>query len=119
MVTTTTYDAKHIRRLEGLEAVTPAGARLGRVDHFRTTPGNTVVVVRGEREHWIPFVKDRIVKVDLEAGRMALLALRRRGYSSLDGPAGSRGGSTLPPVGKATSKGFRLRRDRSPRSRRP
>ena len=36
--------------LEGLEAVTPAGARLGRVDHFRTTPGNTVVVVRGERE---------------------------------------------------------------------
>ena len=58
--------------LEGLEAVTPAGAKLGRVDHFRTTPGGALVVVRGDREHWIPFVKDRIVEVDLEAGRITL-----------------------------------------------
>jgi 16S rRNA processing protein RimM len=58
--------------LEGLEAVTPTGEALGRVDHFRTTPGGDVVVVRGEREHWIPFVKDRIVKVDLEARRIVL-----------------------------------------------
>jgi ribosomal 30S subunit maturation factor RimM len=28
------------------------------------------VVIRGTREHWIPFVKDRIVKVDLEARRI-------------------------------------------------
>ena len=53
--------------LEGLEARTRDGAVLGRVDHFVTTPGGTVVVVQGEREHWIPFVKDRIVKVDLDA----------------------------------------------------
>lgn len=58
--------------LEGLEAVTPEGETLGRVDHFRTTPGGDVVVVRGEREHWIPFVKDRIVKVDLDARRIVL-----------------------------------------------
>ena len=56
--------------LEGLEALTPAGELLGRVDHFRTTPGGDVVVIRGDREHWIPFVKDRIVKVDLDAGRI-------------------------------------------------
>ena len=56
--------------LEGLEARGRSGELLGRVDHFRTTPGGDIVVVRGEREHWIPFVKDRIVKVDLEAGRV-------------------------------------------------
>ncbi|MET0535944.1 MAG: ribosome maturation factor RimM [Steroidobacter sp.] len=58
--------------LEGLEAVTPAGEMLGRVDHFRTTPGGDVVVIRGAREHWVPFVKDRIVKVDLDARRIVL-----------------------------------------------
>lgn len=56
--------------LEGLEAVTKDGEALGRVDHFRSTPGGTVVIVRGTQEHWIPFVKDRIVKVDLDAQRI-------------------------------------------------
>ena len=42
------------------------------MDHFRTTPGGDVVVIRGEREHWMPFVKERIVKVDLDAGRIVL-----------------------------------------------
>jgi 16S rRNA processing protein RimM len=58
--------------LEGLEAVTKEGAVLGRIDHFRSTPGGDVVVVRGAREHWIPFVKERILKVDLDAGRVVL-----------------------------------------------
>lgn len=56
--------------LEGLEALGRDGARLGRVDHFRTTPAGHVVVIKGEREHWIPFTKDRIVKVELDAGRI-------------------------------------------------
>ncbi|GFE84462.1 ribosome maturation factor RimM [Steroidobacter agaridevorans] len=56
--------------LEGLEAVTPSGESLGRLDHFRSTPGGDIAVVKGAREHWIPFVKDRIVKVDLDAGRI-------------------------------------------------
>ncbi len=56
--------------LEGLQALTKEGVLLGRVDHFRTTPAGNLVVVRGEREHWIPFSKDRIVKVELEAGRI-------------------------------------------------
>ena len=56
--------------LEGFEAVTREGDLLGRVDHFRGTPAGSVVVVRGAREHWIPFVGDRIVSVDLEAGRI-------------------------------------------------
>jgi 16S rRNA processing protein RimM len=56
--------------LEGLEARGLNDEVLGRVDHFRQMPGGTVVVVRGEKEHWIPFVKDRILKVDLTAGRI-------------------------------------------------
>ena len=58
--------------LEGLQAVGKDGAALGRVDHFRTTPTGTVMIVRGEQEHWIPFVKDRVVKVELDAGRIVL-----------------------------------------------
>lgn len=58
--------------LEGLEARGNDGVVLGKVDHFRTTPGGDVIVVRGAKEHWIPFVKDRILKVDLQAGFIVL-----------------------------------------------
>ena len=58
--------------LEGFAALTPEGAPLGTVDHFRETPTGPVVIVKGEREHWIPFVKDRIVKVEMAASRIVL-----------------------------------------------
>jgi len=56
--------------LEGLEARGNDGRILGRVDHFRSTPAGDIVVVRGKREHWIPFVKQRILKVDLQSGHI-------------------------------------------------
>ncbi len=56
--------------LEGLEAFGREGQLLGRIEEFRTTPGSPVVVIRGERQHWVPFVKERIVSVDLDAGRV-------------------------------------------------
>jgi 16S rRNA processing protein RimM len=31
-----------------------------------------MIVLRGERELWVPFVKDRIVKIDLEQRRIVL-----------------------------------------------
>jgi len=58
--------------LEGAEAESATGEKLGKVDHFRSTPAGTMIVIRGEREVWVPFVKDRIVKVDLEQGRIVL-----------------------------------------------
>lgn len=58
--------------LEGLQAVTPQGETLGTVDHFRGVPTGHVMVVRGEREHWIPMTKDRIVTVEADAGRIVL-----------------------------------------------
>jgi 16S rRNA processing protein RimM len=56
--------------LEGLEAVGQGGQPLGRIEEFRKTPAGAVVVIKGEREHWIPFVRERIVAVDLQAGRV-------------------------------------------------
>lgn len=58
--------------LEGLEASNVEGEVLGRIDHFRTTPAGTVVVIQGRQEQWVPFVKERIVKVDIAAGRVVI-----------------------------------------------
>ena len=58
--------------LEGLAAFGQNDQPLGRIEEFRTTPAGTVVVIRGERQHWVPFVKERIVAVDLDAGRVVL-----------------------------------------------
>jgi 16S rRNA processing protein RimM len=56
--------------LEGLVAFGQNDQPLGRIEEFRATPAGTVVVIRGERQHWVPFVKERIVSVDLDAGRV-------------------------------------------------
>ena len=57
--------------LLGLKVVTLNGALLGTVDHLLETGANDVLVVRGEREHLIPFVMERVVdEVDLEAGEI-------------------------------------------------
>jgi len=58
--------------LTGLDAYSPAGQWLGKVDHFRETAVHPLIVVRGEREHLIPLVKQRLVAVDLEGGRLTL-----------------------------------------------
>jgi 16S rRNA processing protein RimM len=56
--------------LEGLAAFGQNDQPLGRIEEFRATPAGTVVVIRGERQHWVPFVKERIVSVDLDARRV-------------------------------------------------
>ena len=64
----------YLSDLEGLEVVNASDEPLGKIDHFRSTPSATVAVVRrqGRAEQWVPFVKERIVRVDLEAGRVVL-----------------------------------------------
>ena len=57
--------------LIGLEVVTPAGERLGRVTRIQETGANDVLVVEDrEREHLIPFVEKVVPEVDLVAGRI-------------------------------------------------
>jgi 16S rRNA processing protein RimM len=58
--------------LEGLEVVTTEGVGLGRVEHFVETPANPVMVVRGERERWLPLVPQCVKTVDLDAGRVVV-----------------------------------------------
>lgn len=58
--------------LEGLEAFNLDGELLGRIDHFRTTPAGTIVVIQGKKELWVPFVKERIAKVAIADGRVVL-----------------------------------------------
>ena len=45
---------------------------LGRVAEFLELPAHPVLVLRGERERLVPLVPDRLVSVDLAAGRMTL-----------------------------------------------
>lgn len=55
--------------LQGLRVETMDGTALGRVDGFIETGANDVMVVRGERERLIPWVRGMYVKdVDFDAG---------------------------------------------------
>jgi 16S rRNA processing protein RimM len=57
--------------LIGLDVLDLEGASLGRVKELMETGANDVLVVQGDRERLIPFVKGPIVKeVDLEKGRI-------------------------------------------------
>jgi 16S rRNA processing protein RimM len=57
--------------LEGLEVVTPAGERLGTVDHLIATPSHDVLVLAGRPGRMIPFVTGEVIRtVDLSAGRI-------------------------------------------------
>lgn len=53
--------------LEGLRVVTVDGVELGVVSHLLATGANDVLVVQGERERLLPFVRGQVVvEVDLE-----------------------------------------------------
>lgn len=53
--------------LEGLRVVTLDGVELGAVASLFATGANDVMVVRGERERLVPFIRsDVIVEIDLE-----------------------------------------------------
>jgi 16S rRNA processing protein RimM len=58
--------------LVGLEVVNLEEHRLGRVDHFLDLPANPVMVVCGEREHWVPLVPKHLRRVDLGRGRIVV-----------------------------------------------
>ena len=55
--------------LEGLEVHTTKGEVLGRVERLMETGANDVLVIRGSREHLVPFIQGQYVKgVDLDNG---------------------------------------------------
>lgn len=55
--------------LEGLKVVTTKGIELGVVDHLIETGANDVLVVKGDRERLIPYVRpDVVTELDKENG---------------------------------------------------
>lgn len=55
--------------LEGLAVKTVAGVELGLVSHLIETGANDVLVVKGERERLIPFIREQVIKtIDLDQG---------------------------------------------------
>jgi 16S rRNA processing protein RimM len=56
--------------LEGLTVVNIEGILLGQVSHLFSTGANDVLVVKGERERLLPYIKDIIVSVDLAKGEI-------------------------------------------------
>jgi len=53
--------------LVGFEVRNLAGVLLGAVDHYIDTPGNTVMVINGEREHLVPVTREHLRSVDKDA----------------------------------------------------
>lgn len=58
--------------LEGLAVVTTDGVAFGTVDHLLDTGANHVLVVHGDRERLIPFVRPHLVAVEFESGRIVV-----------------------------------------------
>jgi 16S rRNA processing protein RimM len=58
--------------LVGCEVVNLAGARLGVVQHFVETPAHALMVVRGEKEYWVPAVPQHLRRVDMQARQVVV-----------------------------------------------
>jgi 16S rRNA processing protein RimM len=58
--------------LIGCEVVNLAGAVLGKVTHFVETPAQVLMVVRGEKERWVPAVPKHLRRVDLGARQVVV-----------------------------------------------
>jgi len=58
--------------LIGCEVVNLAGVQLGTVQHFLETPAQVLMVVRGEREYWVPAVPQHLRRVDLQARQVVV-----------------------------------------------
>ena len=58
--------------LIGCEVVNLDGVSLGVVQHFVETPAQPLMVVRGQREYWVPAVPRHLRRVDLQARRVVV-----------------------------------------------
>lgn len=58
--------------LLGYEVLNLAGVKLGRLDHMVEAPGNPVMVVVGEREHWVPLTPQHLRHVERTARQLTV-----------------------------------------------
>jgi 16S rRNA processing protein RimM len=62
----------YLSDLEGLEVLAGTGEVLGQLKRFEALPAHPVMVIAGERERLVPFVRERILKVDLVARQIVV-----------------------------------------------
>jgi 16S rRNA processing protein RimM len=66
-------EGEHYRDdLVGFEVVNSEGVALGKVDYFADLPAGSVMVVKGEREHWVPTSPQHLLKIDASARRLTV-----------------------------------------------
>jgi 16S rRNA processing protein RimM len=58
--------------LVGFEVKNVAGVLLGAVDHYIDTPGNVVMVIKGEREYLVPVTREHLCSVDKDARKVVV-----------------------------------------------
>jgi len=57
--------------LQGLSVYTVSGDELGKIDYILPTGANDVLVVKGKREHLIPYLPNDVIKeIDLVIGKI-------------------------------------------------
>lgn len=56
----------YCKDLEGLQVINQAGINLGMVDYIFPTGANDVLVLKGDRERLVPYIKDVILSIDLQ-----------------------------------------------------
>lgn len=57
--------------LIGLEVINEKGLSLGKISRFIETGANDVMVVSGEKEHWLPYLIGDVIKtIDLKTGKI-------------------------------------------------
>ena len=62
---------EHYREdLIGFQVCNGEGVVFGVLDSFVDLPGNAVMVVRGERERWLPVTKQHVLSIDTDARRI-------------------------------------------------
>lgn len=54
----------------GIEVYTLDNQLLGKVIDFQSTGSNDIFIIKGQKEHWLPYTKDVIHKIDLNQRRI-------------------------------------------------
>ena len=61
-------DEHYWHELDGFRVINNNGVDLGIVDYLVDTGSNSVLVTKGDKEHWIPYFEPYLVSVDKENG---------------------------------------------------
>lgn len=75
--------------LIGCEVCNLSGARLGIVSHFAETPAQVLMVVKGDKEYWVPAVPRFLRRVDLASKRVLVDWVDAADAARIDGLSGS------------------------------